>query len=156
MHEKVKQQLVDACSCSLLPTHLCVGTAVPYGHQLDVKNQPQVPLSSAQVAGSVTITGIQSYGPACVNAHREACTWAAGKATYESDDIIKYLFNEYGDGRVPWGLSLGFFTVLSCGLALLPRSASLAELLLPLTFSSHALGPSMHCRLACGGLLQCH
>ena len=40
---------------------------------------------------------------------------------YESDDIVKYLFSNYGDGQVPWGLSLGLFTTLSCGLALLPR-----------------------------------
>ncbi|KAK9829088.1 hypothetical protein WJX72_003830 [[Myrmecia] bisecta] len=41
-----------------------------------------------------------------------------GKAMYESDDIIAYLFQTYGDGQVPLGLRLGFFTVLSCGLAL--------------------------------------
>ena len=40
---------------------------------------------------------------------------------YESDDIVKYLFNNYGDGKVPWGLSLGIFTALSCGFALIPR-----------------------------------
>lgn len=44
---------------------------------------------------------------------------------YESDDIVKYLFSNYGDGQVPWGLSLGFFTTLSCGLALIPRCAAL-------------------------------
>lgn len=46
---------------------------------------------------------------------------------YESDDIVKYLFSNYGDGQVPWGLSLGIFTALSCGLALLPRYASFAS-----------------------------
>lgn len=60
----------------------------------------------------------------------ELCTWAlrvgkrgccAGKSMYESDDIVKYLFSNYGDGQVPWGLSLGLFTTLSCGLALIPR-----------------------------------
>ena len=42
---------------------------------------------------------------------------------YESDDIVKYLFNNYGDGKVPWGLSLGIITALSCGIALIPRYA---------------------------------
>ncbi len=44
---------------------------------------------------------------------------------YESDDIVKYLFNNYGDGKVPWGLSLGIITTLSCGIALIPRYATL-------------------------------
>lgn len=48
-----------------------------------------------------------------------------GKSMYESDDIVKYLFSNYGDGQVPWGLSLGIFTTLSCGLALIPRYAML-------------------------------
>ena len=42
---------------------------------------------------------------------------------YESDDIVKYLFSNYGDGQVPLLLSLGLITTLSCGLALLPRYA---------------------------------
>ena len=46
-----------------------------------------------------------------------------GTAMYESDDIVKYLFNNYGDGKVPWGLSLGIITALSCSLALIPRCA---------------------------------
>ncbi|GMH42393.1 hypothetical protein BSKO_10312 [Bryopsis sp. KO-2023] len=45
----------------------------------------------------------------------------AGKAMYESDDIINYLFQEYGDGEVPVGLRLGVFTTLSCGLSLVGR-----------------------------------
>lgn len=87
-----------------------------------------------------------------------------GTAMYESDAIISYLFEQYGDGKVgtglhqgggldesrrgtcwaarvdgrprprhslpllhapppqvPLGLRLGFLTVLSCGLAMLPR-----------------------------------
>lgn len=40
---------------------------------------------------------------------------------YESDDIITYLFNEYGDGQVPLMLRLGPATTLTCGLALAPR-----------------------------------
>ena len=46
---------------------------------------------------------------------------AAGKTMYESDDIIQYLFTEYGDGNVPLALRLGFATTLTCGLALAPR-----------------------------------
>jgi len=45
----------------------------------------------------------------------------SGVAMYESDDIIKYLFNTYGDGEVPFLLSPSFLTVLSCGLAMAPR-----------------------------------
>lgn len=39
----------------------------------------------------------------------------------ESDDIINYLYNEYGDGNVPLLLKLGPVTAISNGLALLPR-----------------------------------
>lgn len=42
-------------------------------------------------------------------------------AMLESDAIISYLFNTYGDGKVPLGLRLGPLTALSCGLAMLPR-----------------------------------
>jgi hypothetical protein len=44
-----------------------------------------------------------------------------GKQMYESDAIIEYLFNEYGDGQVPLTLRMGFFTTLTAGLALAPR-----------------------------------
>jgi glutathione S-transferase len=40
-----------------------------------------------------------------------------GKAMYESDEIVRYLFAEYGDGRVPWLLALGPLTTASAGLA---------------------------------------
>lgn len=49
------------------------------------------------------------------------CMPCAGKQMYESDAIITYLFNEYGDGQVPLGLRLGYATTISCGLALAPR-----------------------------------
>ncbi|KIZ01293.1 hypothetical protein MNEG_6670 [Monoraphidium neglectum] len=45
-----------------------------------------------------------------------------GKQLYESDDIINYLFTEYGDGQVPLSLRLGFLTTLTCGLGLAPRA----------------------------------
>ena len=38
----------------------------------------------------------------------------------ESDDIINYLYNEYGDGNVPLLLKLGPLTAISNILALLP------------------------------------
>ncbi|XP_039143958.1 uncharacterized protein LOC120281096 [Dioscorea cayenensis subsp. rotundata] len=44
-----------------------------------------------------------------------------GVAMYESDNIIKYLADKYGDGTVPLMLSLGFLTTLTAGLAMLPR-----------------------------------
>ncbi|KAK9705753.1 hypothetical protein RND81_07G079400 [Saponaria officinalis] len=44
-----------------------------------------------------------------------------GVEMYESDDIIKYLVNKYGDGEVPCLLSLGPLTTLSTGFALMGR-----------------------------------
>jgi glutathione S-transferase len=40
-----------------------------------------------------------------------------GKAMYESDDIVRYLFAEYGDGRVPLLLAAGPLTLATAGLA---------------------------------------
>ena len=50
----------------------------------------------------------------------------SGKAMYESDDIVAYLFSEYGDGRVPLALGAGVLTDASsmlAGLARLGRGA---------------------------------
>ncbi|XP_057534369.1 uncharacterized protein LOC130812788 isoform X1 [Amaranthus tricolor] len=44
-----------------------------------------------------------------------------GVAMYESDDIIKYLVNKYGDGQVPLLLSLGLLTTLTEGFAMIGR-----------------------------------
>ncbi|KAG9459128.1 hypothetical protein H6P81_003636 [Aristolochia fimbriata] len=44
-----------------------------------------------------------------------------GVAMYESDDIIKYLAEKYGDGTVPLMLSLGLLTTLTAGLGLVGR-----------------------------------
>lgn len=40
-----------------------------------------------------------------------------GKAMYESDDIVRYLYASYGDGRVPLALSLGAITLAGAALA---------------------------------------
>ena len=40
-----------------------------------------------------------------------------GKAMYESNEIVRYLFTEYGDGRVPAALALGSLTNLSSAFA---------------------------------------
>jgi glutathione S-transferase len=40
-----------------------------------------------------------------------------GVEMYESDDIVAYLFREYGDGRVPLSLSLGPVTTATASLA---------------------------------------
>jgi glutathione S-transferase len=40
-----------------------------------------------------------------------------GKEMYESDDIIRYLYETYGDGRVPTSLSLGALTLAGAALA---------------------------------------
>ncbi|MEE8558511.1 MAG: glutathione S-transferase N-terminal domain-containing protein, partial [Myxococcota bacterium] len=44
-----------------------------------------------------------------------------GKEMYESDEIVKYLFETYGDGRVPWTLAAGALTDLTAGLASVAR-----------------------------------
>jgi glutathione S-transferase len=40
-----------------------------------------------------------------------------GKELYESDDIVAYLYQQYGDGRVPMLLALGPLTTASAALA---------------------------------------
>ncbi|GMJ13913.1 hypothetical protein like AT5G03880 [Hibiscus trionum] len=44
-----------------------------------------------------------------------------GVAMYESDEIIKYLVEKYGDGSVPFMLSLGILTTLTAGFAMIGR-----------------------------------
>lgn len=44
-----------------------------------------------------------------------------GISMYESDDIIKYLVGKYGDGSVPFMLSLGLLTTLTEGFAMIGR-----------------------------------
>ncbi|CAI9780223.1 unnamed protein product [Fraxinus pennsylvanica] len=44
-----------------------------------------------------------------------------GVSMYESDDIIKYLVQKYGDGKVPIMLSLGLLTTLTEGFAMIGR-----------------------------------
>lgn len=48
----------------------------------------------------------------------------AGVEMYESDDIVRHLFERYGDGRVPLRLSLGLLTTASASLASLCRPFS--------------------------------
>lgn len=45
-----------------------------------------------------------------------------GRALYESDAIVRYLAETYGDGRVPLSLSLGPLTTASASLASLARA----------------------------------
>ena len=47
-----------------------------------------------------------------------------GKEMYESDAIVRYLYETYGDGRVPVALSLGTLTTLTAALASVPRGRS--------------------------------
>ncbi|KAL2900201.1 GMP synthase [glutamine-hydrolyzing], partial [Bienertia sinuspersici] len=49
------------------------------------------------------------------------CGSKPGVAMYESDDIIKYLVNKYGNGQVPLLLSLGLLTTLTEGFAMIGR-----------------------------------
>ncbi|CAM6086788.1 unnamed protein product [Calypogeia fissa] len=45
-----------------------------------------------------------------------------GVSMYESDDIIKYLVEKYGNGKVPIALSLGLLTTITAGFAMLARA----------------------------------
>jgi len=44
-----------------------------------------------------------------------------GIEMYESDDIVRYLFEHYGDGRVPMMLAMGPLTDISCVISSVPR-----------------------------------
>ncbi|KAJ0972709.1 hypothetical protein J5N97_020668 [Dioscorea zingiberensis] len=74
-----------------------------------------------------------------------------GVAMYESDSIIKYLADKYGDGTVPLMLSLGFLTTLTAGLAMVARMGRGSSYLpskmppLPLVFWGYEGSP--FCRL---------
>lgn len=55
----------------------------------------------------------------CNNSHADLF---ADAAMYESDDIIKYLFEKYGGGEpVPQLLTMGTFTTLTAGVGLAAR-----------------------------------
>jgi len=45
-----------------------------------------------------------------------------GKQLLESDAIVKYLYDEYGDGKVPLSLSMGPLTTISASVGQLPRA----------------------------------
>jgi glutathione S-transferase len=47
-----------------------------------------------------------------------------GVEMYESSDIVRYLFSQYGDGRVPTMLGMGRLTDISAILSGLPRGTS--------------------------------
>lgn len=51
-----------------------------------------------------------SHHPQVLNTKGSTCRFEA----YESDAIVKYLFQTYGDGIIPLELSLGPLTTLSC------------------------------------------
>lgn len=57
-----------------------------------------------------------------------------GAAMYESDDIIKYLADTYGDGTVPLALRLGAATAITAGLSGIGRCALTAQCLLDLWY----------------------
>lgn len=46
-----------------------------------------------------------------------------GIEMYESDDIIAYLYENYGEGEAPLGLRLGALTAISSSLASMPRGS---------------------------------
>jgi hypothetical protein len=52
---------------------------------------------------------------------------------YESDDIIQYLANTYGNGVVPTALKLGPVTALACGLSGVGRYSIIHWLVLLIT-----------------------
>ncbi|KAL6662002.1 hypothetical protein ACP70R_001386 [Stipagrostis hirtigluma subsp. patula] len=75
-----------------------------------------------------------------------------GVSMYESDDIIKYLAEKYGDGTVPLMLSLGLLTTITAGLATLGRigkgSSYRASKIPPQPIEIWAYEGSPFCKLA--------
>ncbi len=51
-----------------------------------------------------------------------------GKQLLESDAIVKYLYDEYGDGKVPLSLSMGPLTTISASVGQLPRAGKVRRL----------------------------
>ncbi|RAL44595.1 hypothetical protein DM860_003354 [Cuscuta australis] len=74
-----------------------------------------------------------------------------GVAMYESDEIIKYLVENYGDGHVPLSLSLGPLTTLTTGLAMIGRmgkgSTCTPSKLPPQPLEIWAYEPSPFCKI---------
>ncbi|KAF7147686.1 hypothetical protein RHSIM_Rhsim03G0074800 [Rhododendron simsii] len=74
-----------------------------------------------------------------------------GVAMYESDDIIKYLVGKYGDGNVPFMLSLGLLTTLTEGFAMIGRmgrgSSYTPSKLPPKPLEVWAYEPSPFCKI---------
>ncbi|XP_074563571.1 uncharacterized protein LOC141820192 [Curcuma longa] len=74
-----------------------------------------------------------------------------GVSMYESDDIIKYLVEKYGDGTVPFMLSLGLLTTLTEGFAMIGRmgkgSSYTPSKLPPLPLELWAYEPSPYCKI---------
>jgi glutathione S-transferase len=70
---------------------------------------------------------------------------------YESDDIVRYLFERYGNGRVPMILSMGPLTDISAVLAGIPRGSAGARVRASLAprepLELYSLEPSPFCRL---------
>ncbi|XP_059668713.1 uncharacterized protein LOC132313784 [Cornus florida] len=74
-----------------------------------------------------------------------------GVAMYESDGIIKYLVGKYGDGNVPFMLSLGLLTTLTEGFAMIGRmgkgSSYIASKLPPKPLEIWAYEASPFCKV---------
>jgi glutathione S-transferase len=74
-----------------------------------------------------------------------------GVSMYESDAIIKYLAEKYGDGKVPLSLSLGLLTTLTAGFAMIGRmgkgSAYTPAKLPPQPLEIWAYEPSPFCKV---------
>ncbi|XP_057488728.1 uncharacterized protein LOC130774688 isoform X2 [Actinidia eriantha] len=74
-----------------------------------------------------------------------------GVAMYESDEIIRYLVGKYGDGNVPFMLSLGLLTTLTEGFAMIGRmgrgSSYTPSKLPPKPLEIWAYEPSPFCKV---------
>lgn len=78
----------------------------------------QLPFAGPQLAASASAL---QQPAASSTAHRTLTISRCPPQMYESDDIISYLFKQYGDGEVPLALRLGTLTALTCSLGLAPR-----------------------------------
>ena len=98
------------CSCSPVS---CLVHIVHRLYSSKANLSPHTWLTHADCAQAVQLSG-KSQFPYMVDHN-------SGQQMGESDDIISYLYDEYGDGNVSLLLKLGPLTAISNTLALLPR-----------------------------------
>ncbi|XP_020088734.1 uncharacterized protein LOC109710510 isoform X2 [Ananas comosus] len=125
-------KLLDILAASLaLPFRLGTGAFV-LGYSVSFVSEDAIPSTEyAMRIGGLALKETSKLGPRPEKPIEiyefESCPFCrkvdpnTGVAMYESDDIIKYLVNKYGDGTIPTMLSLGLLTTLTAGFAMIGR-----------------------------------